>query len=108
MLLSEAQQLTPTSKSSMHIGLFFNSEHTLSNPICTHNLTITCEYTIACIQLTSHIFTAVVNGTSVTASIVDLFPGGPEFNVGLSPSAFEKFASLQQGIVNNVAWHINP
>ncbi|KAI0032395.1 hypothetical protein K488DRAFT_49996 [Vararia minispora EC-137] len=60
-----------------------------NNPICHHNLTIT------------H------NGTSLTAAIVDLFPGGPEFNVGLSTSAFQKFAPLSQGIVNNVTWHVN-
>ncbi|KAI0315163.1 hypothetical protein OF83DRAFT_1062596 [Amylostereum chailletii] len=59
------------------------------NPICTHNLTVS------------------FNGTNVTAQIVDLFPDGPEFNVGLSPPGFTKFATIDQGIVNNVTWGVN-
>ncbi|KAI0061197.1 hypothetical protein BV25DRAFT_1839231 [Artomyces pyxidatus] len=59
------------------------------NPICTHSITITS------------------NGTSLTAAIVDLCPTCPEFNVGLSPSAFTKFAPISQGIVNGVTWFVN-
>ncbi|KAI0046447.1 hypothetical protein FA95DRAFT_1520289 [Auriscalpium vulgare] len=73
---------------------FFNTfpGHTANpnlNPICKHNLTIT------------H------NGTTVTAAIVDFCLTCPQFNIGLSPSAFTKFATIDEGIVNNVTWHVN-
>ncbi|ETW74699.1 Non-catalytic module family EXPN protein [Heterobasidion irregulare TC 32-1] len=65
------------------------TENPNDNPICTHTLTIT------------------FHNTSVTAQIVDVCPGCPDFNVGLSPSAFTKFAPISQGIVNNVTWVVN-
>ncbi|THH20495.1 hypothetical protein EW146_g877 [Bondarzewia mesenterica] len=73
---------------------FFNAfpgatENPNDNPICTHNLTVT------------------FNGTTVTAQIVDLCLTCPEFNIGLSPSAFTQFAPISDGIVNNVTWMVD-
>lgn len=49
----------------------------------------------------------VDNGTTVTAPIVDFFTQpNAQNNVGLSPSAFQKFAPLSDGIVPNVTWQI--
>ncbi|KAI0074865.1 hypothetical protein K474DRAFT_1709517 [Panus rudis PR-1116 ss-1] len=59
------------------------------NPICHHSVNI------------SH------NGVSVAAHVVDFFTApNADDNVGLSPSAFQKFAPLDDGIVPNVTWSI--
>ncbi|KAK7691952.1 hypothetical protein QCA50_005357 [Cerrena zonata] len=59
-----------------------------NNPICTHSVTISS------------------NGTNLTAPIVDFCTQCDQFSVGLSPSAFEQFAPLPNGIVPNVTWEI--
>ncbi|CAL1711696.1 unnamed protein product [Somion occarium] len=59
-----------------------------NNPICKHSVTI------------SH------NGVNLTAPIVDFCAQCPQFNVGLSAVAFQKFAPLSDGIVPNVTWEI--
>ncbi|OCH89532.1 hypothetical protein OBBRIDRAFT_732521, partial [Obba rivulosa] len=60
-----------------------------SNPICTHDLTVS------------------FNGTNVTAQIVDFCISCPAEDVGFSAAAFEKFAPTEQGIVQNVTWVID-
>ncbi|OCH89406.1 hypothetical protein OBBRIDRAFT_794271 [Obba rivulosa] len=60
-----------------------------TNPICTHNLTVS------------------FNGKNVSAQIVDLGLDAPDDNVGFSPAAFEQFAPPVQGIVQNVIWTID-
>ncbi|KAA1476515.1 hypothetical protein DENSPDRAFT_785192 [Dentipellis sp. KUC8613] len=64
------------------------TENPNDNPLCAHSLNITS------------------NGTALTASIVDVCPTCPDFNIGLSPVGFEKFAPISQGIVNNVIWSV--
>ena len=88
-----------------------NTTHNLitSNPICKHsvNITRTCS-DISALRIvllqTDMIFPD--NGTNLTAPIVDFFTANAPNNVGLSPSAFEKFAPLDNGIVPNVTWVI--
>lgn len=46
------------------------------------------------------------NGVNLTAPIVDFCAQCPQFNVGLSAVAFQKFAPLSDGIVPNVTWEI--
>ena len=79
-----------------------------SNPICTHSLNITRASSLLCFSfhLANDLLFISDNGTTLTAPIVDFCAQCGQFNIGLSPSAFQKFASLDDGIVNNVTWVI--
>ncbi|KAH7920596.1 hypothetical protein BV22DRAFT_790298 [Leucogyrophana mollusca] len=58
------------------------------NPICTYDVTI------------------IHNTTSVTAQIVDYCTQCADTSIGLSTSAFAKFADPSVGVVNNVSWAV--
>ncbi|KAF8058628.1 hypothetical protein FPV67DRAFT_510872 [Lyophyllum atratum] len=58
------------------------------NPLCKRKLLITS------------------GAKNITASVVDFFVDPAPFNVGLSPTAFQKFATLDDGIVPNVTWSV--
>lgn len=42
----------------------------------------------------------------MTAQIVDYCPDCADTYAGLSPAAFEEFASTDQGIVSDVTWEV--
>ncbi|CAL1698871.1 unnamed protein product [Somion occarium] len=46
-----------------------------------------------------------VNGKSVDATVVDLCPGCASGSIDLSPSAFQRLASLDVGRIHNVNWN---
>ncbi|GLB37978.1 hypothetical protein LshimejAT787_0410290 [Lyophyllum shimeji] len=51
---------------------------------------------------TGFIFDLAAGMKNITASVVDYFVADAPFNVGLSPTAFQHFASLDDGVAPNV------
>lgn len=49
--------------------------------------------------------TATFQGKSVTVTVVDRCAGCGQFDLDLSPAAFEQLADLDVGVLNNVQWH---
>lgn len=49
----------------------------------------------------------LAGGKTVQAAIVDFFTAAnADNNIGLSPTAFEEFAPLSDGIVTGVVWSV--
>lgn len=77
-----------------------------SNPLCQKHLLISCK-SLCHSKPASWLTETYLAGTkNVTAAIVDFFVADAPLNVGLSPTAFEMFAPLDDGIVPNVIWSV--
>ncbi|EED83888.1 predicted protein [Postia placenta Mad-698-R] len=76
------------------------------NPICEHNLTVTCMHRHS-FELTIELELTVTSdkGTEVSAQIVDYYTSSPDNNVGLSSAAFKVFGR-PLGEISDVTWDI--